>query len=248
MQPDDDFARKVISQTVTAARQTVADRPNRLAALVEIVARRNAAIDKANLADPHPHQCQAGCFSCCHQLVVVEPGEVILLALHLTHARNPEDLAALKARAARVAAIPATHADRLKTSTPCPLLEDGRCGVYAGRPGVCRQTFSASRLNCIDALAAGDAGTKGPEPWFAPAGIYAALLQTGLDHVLIAEWGVNTDKVELAKALNIALADPAGTAAAWLAGQDPFRAAEPAHSPGPNRERVRKVFKRLKIT
>jgi len=247
MQPDDDFSKTVITQSVALARQVLKDKPNRLEALLELVRGRNAAIDSASANPGHRTECGAGCFACCHQLVAIEQGEALLLALYLQQSRSPEELAEIKARADVVARVPATQGARFKTVTACPLLADGRCSVYKARPAACRMTFSASRLACVTALAASNQGQYTPVPWFAPAGAYAALIQVGIDHVLAQAWGVSTEKVELAKALHIALADPQQVTADWLAGKDPLKDAKVANAPAPNSQIVKKAIKRLRI-
>ena len=247
MQSDDEFSKSVITQSVALARQVLKGKPNRLEALLELVRGRNAAIDSASAHPGHHTECGPGCFACCHQLVAIEQGEALLLALYLHQSRSPEELAGIKARAALVACVPATQGARFKTATACPLLADGRCGVHKARPAACRMTFSASRLACVTALAASNEDRHAPVPWFAPAGAYAALIQMGIDHVLAQAWGVSTEKVELAKALHIALADPQQVTADWLAGKDPLKDAEVPIAPTPNRLVVQKAIKRLRI-
>lgn len=90
-----------------------------LLAKVDLLCRRIEAEFGAQLA------CRAGCDSCCRHLSLFRV-----------------EAAAL---AAALNALPAEHAARIRArareasaGSPCPLLENGRCLLYAARPIICR--------------------------------------------------------------------------------------------------------------
>jgi len=244
--PSEPFARDVISQSITLARKVMRQTPNRLEAVLELVRGRRAAIDHIG-SQGHATECAASCFACCHQLVVTDPAEVILLALYLHHNRDAEARAALQRKAAHVARLPADPIKRFGPEAACPLLDDGRCTIYSARPLPCRMTYSAERMACVRALIAATDGQTAPPPWFAPAGEYAYLMQVGFDHVLNADYGLRVEKIDLARGLALALEDAPTIAAAWLGGEAPLRAAEVEIGPTDHQTLVRKTIRKLKL-
>ena len=94
--------------------------------------------------------CGAGCSLCCWLRVDVYAHEVFLIADHLQTHFSPEALAALRVRLER-------HAEQVRPLTPfahatrnvvCPLLEEGRCSIYAVRPHTCRRQHSKDFAAC----------------------------------------------------------------------------------------------------
>jgi Fe-S-cluster containining protein len=131
-------------------------------------------------------RCRAGCFACCHQLVVVSPLEAHAIAEYVQ--AHPELREALRGRVeawrARLAAEPelAEHLEEFEKEEgyvsgeqggaleteyflariPCPFLDEGRCSIYPVRPFGCREHFVLSdpALCAQDLQAPETAGTR----------------------------------------------------------------------------------------
>ncbi|MBN2358677.1 MAG: YkgJ family cysteine cluster protein [Deltaproteobacteria bacterium] len=73
-------------------------------------------------------RCAPGCVACCKHMPSVFPVEAWIIAHELRH--DPDRVRLLERLLA-----PARQADE---ASPCPLLERGRCAVYALRPVICR--------------------------------------------------------------------------------------------------------------
>jgi hypothetical protein len=85
--------------------------------------------------------CRAGCFACCFGLVTLSRLEGLALLPHLTPLQKarlleegPRRLALLK----EGKDDPHFPSRFFQSRTPCPLLEEGLCGVYPQRPLACR--------------------------------------------------------------------------------------------------------------
>lgn len=94
--------------------------------------------------------CREGCSLCCWLRVDVHAYEVFLIAHHLRTRLSPaqlsEVLARLSVHAARV--LPLTPFEHATQNIVCPLLQDGRCGIYAVRPHSCRRHHSQDFAAC----------------------------------------------------------------------------------------------------
>ena len=90
-------------------------------------------------------ECVPGCDSCCHQMVMCSPFEVLAIARFLLETKSPPEIAAIEERLSRLAQLPLDPAARLDRRHPCALLENGRCTAYDERPAACRTMLSASR-------------------------------------------------------------------------------------------------------
>lgn len=87
-----------------------------------------------------PVACTAGCSHCCYQAVSARPFEVVLAHAAVT------DWAAVHASAARV--LEQDNLTRQRLRIPCAFLHEGRCSVYAVRPGACRAEHSFDPKAC----------------------------------------------------------------------------------------------------
>ena len=118
--------------------------------LAQILAGRNRVFDET--ADSHARagraECQAGCVSCCYLMVMGAPIEILEIARHLLETRTPAEIKLIRQRLRKVADIPLDPALRVRSKTPCGLLENGRCIAYEQRPSVCRMALSQSRAAC----------------------------------------------------------------------------------------------------
>jgi Fe-S-cluster containining protein len=183
--------------------------------------------------------CGPGCAWCCHQQVSLAPAEAVRIARHVLDTFPPDALAALKKRLtalddrARGLGMEA----RAQFKTPCALLIDGQCSIYAVRPLRCRGVYSRDAGHCRWAMenpgqVFGDPNRHsqpGPYP-VEPAKIMDAAL-TGLARAC-HEFGLAWEALELTAALRIALETP-DFAPRYLASEPIFAAAAlPARDAG----------------
>ena len=131
-------------------------------------------------------RCRAGCFACCHQLVVVSPLEAHALAEFVsqdpelaarveagitrwrTQIAAREDLAgAMERFTRRDGYLSSEEGNELellywKAQLPCPFLSEGRCQVYPVRPFACREhhVLSEPELCSLDPDRVVLAGTR----------------------------------------------------------------------------------------
>ena len=97
--------------------------------------------------------CHAGCGTCCYEQVGVQAHEVLIAAEFVQEHYSPAELESVIARAA-FARRPS--AGPLAPRTPCVLLRDGSCSIYAARPEACRAHHSHNAAACRQNLAAGN--------------------------------------------------------------------------------------------
>jgi Fe-S-cluster containining protein len=94
--------------------------------------------------------CREGCGICCSLRVDVFAHEVFLLARHIRVYFSADEindlLARLDAHAEQVLRM--TPAEHVTTNLRCPMLENGRCTVYAARPHACRRHHSQDLATC----------------------------------------------------------------------------------------------------
>jgi Fe-S-cluster containining protein len=94
--------------------------------------------------------CRAGCAHCCSVAVDVQAHEVFFAAEHLQVNFAPGDLAGVIERTAihRAQRRGLNADERAQLKIPCPLLRDGHCSIYPGRPEACRAHHSNSVTAC----------------------------------------------------------------------------------------------------
>lgn len=217
-----------------------------LRALIVTHRGRNGMLDQASktYAAAGKAECQAGCSSCCHQMVLCTPFEAFSLARYLLDTKTPAELVAINERLTVLSLLPLNPTARYDGRYPCALLESGRCSVYEQRPSVCRTMLSASRPACETCLAS----KGGTAPLIAGPSQIAAMMQLGIDYALITRRNFRTERVELGCALLIALNNFDGAISAWADGENPFSACEvlpPGHPS--NHEMTEMAAKRFGI-
>jgi Fe-S-cluster containining protein len=170
-----------------------------------------------------PLACSEGCSYCCWSSTVhASAPEILRMASWLKEHRSPEELAALKERAAHAAReiAPLDLSGRARSKVPCPVLdlESGRCTAYEVRPLTCRAYHSGSVELCKKAHDEGDPNPVLPvdRPLFEIAhahgfGMMTALVNEGLD----------PGPYDLAAALPAALSHE-DLDERWLAGEKVF--------------------------
>ena len=94
--------------------------------------------------------CRAGCAHCCSTAVDVQAHEVFFAAEHIQVNFSPADLAGVVERTSvhRAQRLGLGTDERTQLKIPCPLLRDGRCSIYAGRPEACRAHHSNDAPAC----------------------------------------------------------------------------------------------------
>ena len=135
--------------------------------------------------------CTAGCGYCCHRQVAVGAAEVFALVDHLRETLDAAAFDAFRERclatAERVAALP--PGQRPLRSIACPVLVDGACSGYAGRPFRCRAYNSLDVAPCKRFFESPRADDPGPPADLdrytiaqaAMFGLYTGLAQAGFD-------------------------------------------------------------------
>ena len=161
--------------------------------------------------------CREGCSYCCHQFVGAVAPEVFLLASAIRASREPGlDRAAVIARC--VPLIGLDPKERVGLKLPCPVLVEGRCGAYAARPLVCRQTTSLDLQGCLEEFDGHNMAERIEVS-------SAHLAHAGTAHVVLLgalrTVGLPDAAYELSAALAIALRDP-DSERRWLEGEPVF--------------------------
>jgi Fe-S-cluster containining protein len=168
-------------------------------------------------------QCDAGCAACCHRKVACTIPEAIGIATRLG-TRSEAERQRFLAAARRLHDDTADLDDfkRIRAGLPCPLLEDGRCGVYADRPITCRSTYSSDRAACEKVHFGFEFDTPIPHYEMMMAAQGQMLLGYGraLDRL-----GLDGGLVELGSALLILMTEP-DAVTRYLAGERVFEAAK----------------------
>jgi Fe-S-cluster containining protein len=118
--------------------------------LESLRARADASFQKVVDLHPQAVACRQGCDDCCHALFDLSPMEAVSLALAFLdlprngrrEVRRRGEKAAANFDQAMSKAFSQQGQERLRelslARVPCPLLEGGRCLLYAQRPLTCR--------------------------------------------------------------------------------------------------------------
>jgi hypothetical protein len=161
--------------------------------------------------------CAKGCAYCCHTFVAVTPPEAFRLADAVRGGRAA-GMSADTVRARGAPLVGVRPNERIGRKLACPLLVEGACSVYRHRPLACRQATSLDLGACVDEFEGRNLETRIPI-----SGAY--LNYAGNAHITLLgamrAAGLSTDSLELAGALEVALAIP-DAEARWLAGEDVF--------------------------
>jgi hypothetical protein len=127
--------------------------------------------------------CADGCWFCCSRWVDAKGLEVLHMARGLRD--RPDRLAALKGGRAPFGAL--SYESRKFMFTPCPLLENDRCSIYADRPLTCRSAVSRDAAVCERSFLRSGEPIPRPVVYNIVGRAYAlaltvALFRAGLDH------------------------------------------------------------------
>jgi Fe-S-cluster containining protein len=148
-------------------------------------------LDQTIAANP-PRQeiaCRKGCAHCCHLYVSATAPELLAIAEYVS--KWPEERRAGLAERLRNASQLTrglSPAERVRLNHPCPMLEDGLCGIYPVRPLGCRAYASFDVAACERSTRERDAEAPIPVPRinmrtrrFLSHCLRAALTERGLD-------------------------------------------------------------------
>lgn len=159
--------------------------------------------------------CRKGCFHCCQMWVDASPPEILYLARNLP----ARERATAIARINNAIAI-SGHMDfeeRGAFVSPCPMLLDGACSVYAVRPIACRSAASLDAEVCQRAYNLhSDEQIPLPLPYMLLGSGYRLALAGA-----IKKAGLRHQAVELNSGLRIAVHER-NAEARWLSRDDPF--------------------------
>jgi Fe-S-cluster containining protein len=156
--------------------------------------------------------CKEGCWFCCTRWVDAKIPEVLYISRVV--AGRPDLVDATKSAGETFGQL--DFEARKREVTPCAMLVDGRCSVYAERPLVCRAAVSRSAEVCERSYLTTDEPIARPRVFGLVGGIFSialagALWQGGLDY----------RAYELTGALEI-VATEEDAERRWLGGEDLF--------------------------
>jgi len=178
-------------------------------------ARIAAAPDVGTLA------CRAGCTWCCYFTVDVRAAEVFRILDFVEQSFTPEEKARVYAevRANSMVLSQLGEGERVTRNLKCPLLNEGRCTIYAARPQSCRNYHATNVAGCQQSYE--EPENLDIDPDFAP-GVY----QAGGAHVeavstAMCDAGYDVNVYELNCALDAALSEP-GARERFESGLKPF--------------------------
>lgn len=175
-------------------------------------------LDQTIAANP-PRQevaCRMGCAHCCHLYVSATAPELLAIAGHV--ASWPEERrTALAGRLAHASQVTSglSPAERVRLGHPCPMLEDGLCGIYPVRPLGCRAYASFDVGACERSTRERDAAAPIPVPRINMRS------RRFLSHCLraaLSERGLDGSSYELIDGLSAVLRIPDADAC-WVAGE-----------------------------
>ena len=160
--------------------------------------------------------CRMGCDHCCHLYVSATAPELLAIAEHVA-AWPPERRDALRSRLAD--ALPATRGlspvERVGLGLPCPMLEDGLCGIYPVRPLGCRAYASFDAAACDRSTRERDARAQIPVP---KINMRSRRLLSHCLRAALADRGLDGNSYELIEGLSRVLETPDADAR-WAAGE-----------------------------
>jgi|GEM_PF-1336794 len=163
--------------------------------------------------------CRKGCYFCCHVNVSATIPDAILVATAIRSGPAHRFAPAVEATAARIAGLSA--AGRYRQAIPCPMLENGACGIHEDRPTACRAYLASDAGKCEASLRSAQAGgTPTPVESLAYPQQISAAINTGVLQGC-ADAGLQDCAVELTVAVDLMLRD-ATAIDRWLNGERVF--------------------------
>jgi Fe-S-cluster containining protein len=150
------------------------------------------------------------------------------IAGHLRANLPAEEFSRVRERIRSVAALYRIMDEekRKEIFTPCPLLDNHRCGVYSIRPAACTGMTSYEAKDC-DPASSNETVKVNPDIRHAAWGFAEAY-----DKHRAAETDTRRGLLEFVTALDAIVDDPACRIESWLAGEDVFAGAWISETPG----------------
>jgi Fe-S-cluster containining protein len=202
---DLEFVRGILKQEHERAREDI-ESLGVLRILEQSHPRHDSRI--ASAPDVSTLACRAGCMWCCYYSVDVRAVEAFAILDFVERTFTPEQKARVfdEVRANSAALKDMNDIERMQRNVKCPLLQEGRCSIYAARPQMCRNYHATSAIGCQ--LSYENPADLDIDPEFAPY-----VYQAGHAHVeaftrAMREAGYDTNVYELNCALDAALSDP----------------------------------------
>jgi Fe-S-cluster containining protein len=184
--------------------------------VVKVAARSESVAQALYDRDPSKVACKPGCSWCCHERVSVSAPEVFRIVDALSG--GPHAQAVLE-RAQRVEKATADAEPGDRPPIPCPLLEEGRCLVYAVRPLLCRAANATDATPCRTWV---ETGHRTPVEVVTGKALPCNAVRAGMIRA-IHERGLEADPLDLAVALRVALeGEPSPIREAWARGERVF--------------------------
>jgi Fe-S-cluster containining protein len=217
---DPAYQQAVFKDAYELSCRQLADTDSGLKALGQINKGRNEAVDElaSDFASEYGAECGSGCSFCCHQMVLCTPFEVFDIARLILDTKPSAEIARIRQQLAKLAMLPLDVPSHKGADKPCALLEDNRCSIYEHRPSLCRTMLSTSRAACETSL---NSQTQ-TVPFISEPVIISFLMQLGIDYALIKLKNMSTEKVEMSRALSIALDHYDAAFQNWIDGTEPF--------------------------
>lgn len=162
-----------------------------------------------------PIACGRQCSHCCHMWVDAGAAEILYIAKSLSGQRRSTAIAAIAQ--ARSTTGHLSFDERGVTPSPCPMLQNDACSIYAARPLVCRAAASTDADQCRRAyLEFSGEDIPLPLPWLLLGSGYRLALSGA-----VKQAGLHYRAIELNSGLEVALRD-SGAERRWLSGENPF--------------------------
>jgi Fe-S-cluster containining protein len=149
--------------------------------------------------------CFKGCHWCCHQAVFANSYELHFLSEKIKTNFNIATVTSFINKANEKHAITSKLDEEqiLKYKSPCPLLADGACTVYAARPMACRIYLSTKLETCLEFFHHPENGSNFPALIDFPLRA-GRMLNEGFMAAL-KKYGIETAEFKLEEGLSIAL-------------------------------------------
>jgi Fe-S-cluster containining protein len=170
-------------------------------------------------ATRHAVACRKGCSFCCHVNVSATIPDAILVAAKIQSGPGARFAPAIRATAERIAGLDAPS--RYRQGIPCPMLEDGACGIHEARPTACRAYLATDAGKCEASL---NAARSGQPPLPVESLAYPQQLSAAINGGVLqgcGDAGLQNCAVEMTQAVDLILRDPS-VVERWLGGESVF--------------------------
>ncbi|MCP4118812.1 MAG: YkgJ family cysteine cluster protein [Desulfobacteraceae bacterium] len=131
------------------------------AALLEIMALAANIVESVHDTQTEDRvDCKAGCSYCCYNQIKLTPAEALLIFSWIGNEFTDRERALLGERIQNnrllTEGTSLENRVRIKESSPCVFLQQGKCSIYPVRPLICRSWTSYSHKVCKDAFESGN--------------------------------------------------------------------------------------------